>query len=187
MVPKLVIVGGFPCSGKTLISKMIARKGLFFVDKDSVAKFFTKALLESLGSYGDDRQSELYVSKVKDLEYQTILDVSFENIGLGNSVVVTAPFIKDFFDPTWINNIHQRVKFLGGELVLLWIHTDLDILKQRMVLRREPRDNWKLDNWEEYVSGLPMSAPNEPAVIIVENSKLSEAELYKIVYSNVSL
>jgi hypothetical protein len=117
------------------------------------------------------------------LGYLTILDVSFENIALGNPVVVTAPFIKDFYDSTWINDMHQRVKSLNGELVLLWVRTDLDVLKKRMALRGEPRDKWKLDHWKEYVSSLPISLSNDLTVTIVENSTMGETELYKSVRS----
>jgi len=117
------------------------------------------------------------------LGYLTILDVSFENIALGNPVVVTAPFIKDFYDSTWINDMHQRVKSLNGELVLLWVRTDLDVLKKRMALRGEPRDKWKLDHWKEYVSSFPISLSNDLTVTIVENSTMGETELYKSVRS----
>ena len=105
MTRKLILIGGIPGSGKTYIGKELARRIGLFVDKDTMSRFFTERMLQLLGSHLDDRESEIYLANVRNLEYETMMKHALENLELGRSVICSAPFIREFGDSQWLDVI----------------------------------------------------------------------------------
>ena len=48
---------------------------------------------------------------------------------------------------------------------MIWVKTDIAVVKRRMEERNSPRDKWKLDNWEEYLATCDFFVPGELDVL----------------------
>lgn len=176
MSKKLILIGGMPGSGKTHIGKEIAKKkSCVFIDKDTVSRFFTEAMLVSLGSSKNDRESDIYLSKVRDLEYDTMLKQAWENIQLNQNVICSAPFMGEFLNEKWLKNIDFEAKLNEASLLKLWINVDLPTARKRIIARNAGRDNWKIANWDTYIDSLPSKTPDD--VTVIDNSATAESSL----------
>jgi predicted kinase len=179
MAKKLILIGGMPGSGKTHIGKELARRIGLFVDKDTMSRFFTEQMLQLLGSNVDDRESEIYLANIRELEYETMMKHALENIEIDHSVICSAPFIGEFSDSQWLDNVNLEAELLDAEVVALWIHVDFPTARQRIIARGASRDSWKLANWEVYISKLPQTAPSKANAIVIDNSRSPETPLFE--------
>lgn len=179
MAKKLILIGGMPGSGKTHIGKELARRTGLFVDKDTMSRFFTEEMLQLLGSHVDDRESETYLAHVRTLEYETMMKHALENIEIGHSVICSAPFISEFNDTDWLDEISLEAELFDAEIVTIWIHVDFPTARQRIISRGASRDSWKLANWEAYISKLPETAPSKASAIVIDNSRSPETPLHE--------
>lgn len=178
MTHKLILIGGVPGSGKTYIGKELSKSTALFIDKDTISRFFTEALLDALGSNKDDRESEIYSSKVRGLEYDTMMKHAFENLALGHNVICSAPFIAQYQDDAWISDIEFEVEMLDSELVKIWIQADENTARERIIARGADRDNGKLSNWDGYVASVDHEPPtNISNLIVIDNTPSSSATL----------
>lgn len=148
-----IITAGFAGSGKTTLAKRVAKElGYPLLDKDTVTRHFTDFLLEQTDSDSNGRESDFYVNKVRDLEYLSCYRICEENFHLGNSVVFSAPFIKELSDYKFFASQFDLslLDSLGVSLKILWIEHDLDTEKLRIMERGAKRDDYKLAHWSEY-------------------------------------
>lgn len=151
MKTTLFIIAGLPGSGKTTIGKEISKiLKATFIDKDTISNQFTELILKISGFSPNDRESPFYLNEVRDIEYQTMLDIAFENIKCGNSVVCSAPFIKELKSDDWIIEIKRKADMLNTSVSIVWIDADVEKTKDRIISRKSDRDDWKLKNWPEY-------------------------------------
>jgi len=187
MTTKLVLIGGMPGSGKTYIGKELAKKTGLFVDKDTISRFFTEKMLLELGTNIDDRESEIYLSNIRELEYKTMMKHAFENLELGHNVLCSAPFIKEFEDEKWLDDISFEADLLDSEILKIWVHVDFPTARERIISRGASRDTWKLSNWDQYVSDLPAVAPEVEDVIVIDNTQSPKIPLFEKIDSIVKL
>ena len=146
-MPTLVLVVGVAGAGKSTIGKQIAKKLHYvYLDKDTMAEPFVEALNPSK----QDRESVYYLNKIRPLEYQVLLDVAEENLKLGQSVVLSAPFGKEVLDPNWLEREMVASRQLQVRLKVVWIKVDAATERLRLVRRQASRDRWKLDHWDQY-------------------------------------
>src|SRR5690606_5506224 len=124
MNPKLVLVAGAPGSGKTFVGKQLAMGSAVLVDKDTVSILFTEAMLPLLGSHPDDRESERYLTRIRNLEYAAMMHQAFENLELGHSVVCVAPFVRELTDAAWLRDLSENLTRMDVSLIKIWVHTD---------------------------------------------------------------
>lgn len=160
----LVLIGGLPGSGKTTIGKQLAQRiGAAFLDKDTLCNDYTEAMLKISGHDTDDRDGAFYANHIRALEYDTLLEVAFENLSIGRSVVCVAPFTREFHNPDWEKHMreHQNVW-------LVWTVAQENVLRERIQKRNTPRDSWKLAHWQEWYNNKAVVIP-EP---IMRNSFL---------------
>ena len=178
MTHKLILIGGVAGSGKTYIGKELSKSTAIFIDKDTISRFFTESLLIALGSNKDDRESEIYSSKVRDLEYGTMMKHAFENIALGHNVICSAPFIAQYQDNDWISDLEFEVEILDAELVKIWIQADENTARERIIARGADRDNGKLSDWDSYVGSIDHNPPtNLSNLIVIDNTPSSSVTL----------
>lgn len=172
MIKKLVLIGGVPGSGKTHVGKTIAQQtSAVYLDKDTVSQFFTEQLLVALGSNKDDRESEIYIHKVRPIEYETLMALALENISqASNHVICSAPFLYQYSSPTWLNKLSAQLKEMGAELILVWLSVDVATAKIRLTQRNTPRDAWKLANWHEYSINMQVTPPETVLPLMVIDS-----------------
>lgn len=168
---RLILVGGLPGSGKTHVGKEIARGRYCFIDKDTVSRFSTESMLDMLGCHPDDRESIVYLDKIRPIEYETMMKIAHENLDIGQSVVCSAPFIREFRDEQWLSEANFNASVAGCRLILVWIHSDETSLRKRLIERNASRDRWKLAHWDDYIKSVDLTPPSVDGVKVIENSE----------------
>lgn len=153
MTSKLYFVIGPAGSGKSTVSTIIAeRMHAAYLDKDSVATYFTEALLEAAGTDKHERDNnEYYQRVVMDLEYRTLLRLAGDNLRLGNSVVLDAPFVRYFPREEFLENAANEHGWpVDVEIVVVHVTVDGERVRDRVDSRGYDRDAWKLAHWDEF-------------------------------------
>jgi len=86
-----------------------------------------------------------------DLEYRTLLRLAGDNMRLGNSVVLDAPFVRYFPRAEFLENAAAEHSW-PAEIDIVVIHVTVDgtRLKDRVVDRGNERDTWKIAHWDEF-------------------------------------
>ena len=164
----LVLVGGLAGSGKTHVAYEVCRKTKFgYLDKDTLVGRMTDKLLVAMdGPYGnEERDSELYLDEIRPMEYECLIASAVENISLGNSTVVSAPFVREMVDAHWRMNIKHDCEAALGRTVLVdyvWVHAEEEVLKRRITQRRAARDKYKLAHWDEWYAASRSARPLQP-------------------------
>lgn len=174
----IVIVGGHAGSGKTEFSKQLAvRTGWPLLDKDTLTRPFVEALAQNLAGDPHDRQSTDYLEKIRPLEYKALIDTMWEVLDFGaEGIVVSAPFVKELFDESWLEDVGFDCEVKGVNLTVVWVQCDPETLKGRIVARGAARDRWKLVNWAEWVRSLA-EPPLRPSDLRVDNSANSTSPM----------
>lgn len=147
LMATLVIVLGVAGAGKSTIGKEIAKRLHFlYLDKDTL----TEPFVEALNPRKHDRESIYYLNKIRPIEYKVLLDVAEENLRLGQSVVLSAPFGKEALDPNWLERELECTRGLQVRLKIIWVKVDTTTERLRLAKRKAARDQWKLNHWEQY-------------------------------------
>lgn len=151
-MPQVFFVIGPAGSGKSSVSKLLAEHyGAAYIDKDTATKRFTELLLTLNGSDPNERDNnEFYQRSILPLEYASILDLTRDNLGIGRSVVLDAPFGKFFADPDYLINARREHHWPEAELIVVHVRTNGEAVRARLVARGYERDEWKLNNWEQF-------------------------------------
>jgi predicted kinase len=154
-IPKVFFVIGPAGSGKSSVSRLIAQRfGAAYIDKDTATIRFTELLLKLNNWDPNERDNnEFYQGTIMPLEYASILDLTRDNLQAGNSVVLDAPFGKYSSDPDYLLDVRSRHQWPDAELIVVHVRLAGDALRQRLIDRGYPRDEWKLANWEAFWSG----------------------------------
>lgn len=158
MVNALFVLG-HAGSGKTQFSKKFIKSRLkqkemwALMDKDTSGDCLGTALMMTLGLNPNDRDSLEYKNKVRDLEYQACLDMARDQLKLGINVVLPGPWTKELETGKLFSS-----KDLGFPKGTKLNHVYLDApefkIKQRIIERNNIRDEWKINNWEEFAKRL---------------------------------
>lgn len=141
------------------------------LDKDVVSEVWTGPLLAAHGQDPNDRDSPFFKDVARDLGYQSTLRVGRDQIEHDTNVVFPGPWSRELasgalFSPEALGlPAHTR---LGH----VWLDLPLDIRKQRIIDRGDPRDKWKLAHWEEYTAAL-----RRPQAVIDGRVKVLDAAL----------
>lgn len=151
----ILLVVGEAGVGKSAVGEMIAKnKGYTYIDKDTATITLTEQYLAACSPTQNmhDRDSEFYLTQVRPLEYKTILALAQENLRLGNSVVITAGFESEMQMVDYLTVDPQMQAILQvANLTVVMVTVDRQTLLNRLILRNELRDKWKLDNWNAYL------------------------------------
>ncbi|GGN57174.1 hypothetical protein GCM10010112_09770 [Actinoplanes lobatus] len=97
------------------------------IDKDTITRPVVEAALEMIGHSPNDRESEQYMTLIRPREYEALMATMVENVECGNSVIATAPFIREYTDTAWINRARERFSALNATLSLVWVHCDVAV------------------------------------------------------------
>lgn len=162
---------GYSGVGKTRLAKafiksqikMMRPRPWALLDKDTTSEVLGCAFMSALGLNPDDRDSPDYKEKVRDLEYKACLVIAREQLKLGINVVLPGPWTKelqngDLFDP------YKLGLPLETKIKVVYLESSLELRKQRIIERANPRDAWKIENWDTYSSGL-----NTPEAVSFQN------------------
>lgn len=179
--PVFLIVAGFAGSGKTTLSKFLCEKlQIAMIDKDTVTEDFTNFILNNNNktSGANDRESMFYKEKIRPIEYNICYKLCVENLHLGNSVVLSAPFISELNN---YNEFYKELNTLGLDfnkikLKVIFIKQNSEKERKQIIKRNEPRDLNKLENWDTYVKGIENFVPdiNSYDVFMYSNSSIDD-------------
>lgn len=101
--------------------------------------------MDKLSGDSNDRDSPAYKQNVRDLEYQSVLDTARENLELGVSCVLPAPWTKE----VQLGQLTaEQLKFPSDTRVMVvWLVLAPSQRKARVQRRAHPRDAYKLNQW----------------------------------------
>jgi DNA-binding transcriptional regulator YhcF (GntR family) len=169
--PVVIFVGGYAGSGKTEFGRILARRtGWPILDKDTTTRPVVELALEVLGQPGHDRESAAYLERIRPREYEALTATAAENVECGVSAIVTAPFIREFTDPAWLNRTSAAFTGRDARPVFVWIRCDVETMHLYVRGRGAARDAGKLGDWDSYAAGLDVDF--RPAIdhVLIDNS-----------------
>jgi tRNA uridine 5-carbamoylmethylation protein Kti12 len=156
---RLILVTSPPASGKTYISKQLAKqlKHVVYLDKDTLIvlsnQIFKVAGMEM------NRSSDFFEENIRDYEYKATLDLALEALVYDDIVLINAPFTREIRDTHYIDALKHQLIEKNARLTVVWVITEVDIIKQRMIARNSDRDTWKIANWDEYIANVDFAIP----------------------------
>ena len=164
MAKRMILVTSPPASGKTYVSQQLAKAlpNIVYLDKDALIPLSNRVF--HVADEEINRSSAFFEEHIRNYEYITILGIGFEALKYADLVLINAPFTREVRDNEYIENLKEKLASFGADLVLVWVKTDIETTRQRMIERNSPRDTWKLANWDEYVAGRDYSTPDIPAL-----------------------
>ncbi|WP_433688132.1 GntR family transcriptional regulator [Micromonospora carbonacea] len=169
--PRVILVGGYPGSGKTELGRILTRQtGWAILDKDTTTRPVVEAALERLGNSPHDRESETYLTVIRPAEYEALMATLAENLQCGASVVVTAPFIRELGDQAWCDRLAATVDSYNGTLQVVWVYCDAITMHTYIRRRGAARDDFKLANWTDYTGGLDFDFAPKVSHVRIDNS-----------------
>ncbi len=168
--PHVILIGGYAGSGKSELARILAREtGWPLLDKDTLTRPLVERALEALGQSPNDRESPIYVSDIRPREYEALAAATLENLQCGNSVIVTAPFIREFDDAAWLGRTLGEYDALNGDTTVVWVYCDPKTMHTYLRRRSAARDGAKLADWAQYITGIDTDFRPPVAHVVVEN------------------
>lgn len=156
---RLILVTSPPASGKTYISKQLAKalKHVVYLDKDTLI-VLSHQIFKIAGAEVN-RSSDFFEKHIRNYEYDAILALAIEALDYDDIVLINAPFTREIRDTQYIDQLKNQLIEKNAQLSVVWVETDVDVIKTRMIQRNSSRDVWKLKHWDEYVKGVDFSIP----------------------------
>lgn len=178
---KLILVTSPPACGKTYISKQLAKnlKHVVYLDKDTLIVLSKQIFVVAKEEY--NRSSDFFEKNIRNYEYAAIVDLALEALEYDDTVLINAPFTREVRDKSYMDNLREKLKQKNAKLIVLWVRTNIEVVKQRMIQRNSDRDSWKLANWDQYIAGVNFNIPkklDDPSCkddfLVFENSSEDE-------------
>ena len=184
--PRLILFAGHAGTGKTTLAKkalplIIERTGedFFFLDKDTVYGAFSSHVMELTTNNPNDRDSPFYLKNLRDWEYSGLIAIAKENLQLGVNVILVGPFSTEIQSGKMFNPAELGVPSTSS-IKIAWIDLDENEAKRRMEKRADPRDQWKLQHWDQY-SKRRVEPPNHIALQRFDNQHFDEAQFEMLI------
>ena len=151
-MPFALAVVGAAGSGKTTVALEIARRsGATYLDKDSLAGPLVEAAMEAQGESREERESNrFYRERVMPAEYAALFSVASDNLRLGLSVVIDAPFAAYLDQPKFFDRATQLAGWPQVTRSVLHVYASEAETRRRLRERGLPRDRAKLSSWDEF-------------------------------------
>lgn len=148
MPHELHIVTGAAGVGKSTWGKSLAAKlNAAFLDSDTLSEAVVRVGMKAAGLNPTDRDSPEYKSIFRDAVYECLFATAKENLA-HTSVVMVGPFTRELQDPAWPPKLTER--FSTDPIVWFLTCAD-DIRRARITARENPRDQSKLDGWDQHL------------------------------------
>jgi predicted kinase len=166
----LILVAGFPGSGKTYLShRLIKRIHAVYIDKDEINDVFTL------------RRTDPIHKKFKDYAYKIMYALTSVNLKLNNSVVLDAPFTqKQLGNREWVKFIKGFAKKHDTKIKVLWCEAPNHIRKGRIIKRNHERDKERYEKLDEFINRAEkLSIPID--YMVVETSRINWTNIFNFI------
>lgn len=165
---RLILVVSPPASGKTYVSKQLAKglKHVVYLDKDTLIVLSNQIF--KVAGQEPNRSSDFFEENIRNFEYSATLDLALEALAYDDIVLINAPFTREIRDIDYINALKRRLLAKDTRLTVVWVITAVDVIHQRMIQRNSPRDVWKIANWDAYIQDVDFEIPktlDDPLVV----------------------
>ena len=136
--PFVCCVTGIPGSGKSTVGRLLAaRTRAVLLDQDTATNPLM-AQIARLAGAGDDLDHPELRGPVRQARYECLIDVAQENVGIGSSVVLIAPFTSEVRDAdAWAA---FGARFDPVPVRLVWVAVPAAVARERRRRRNLPRD-----------------------------------------------
>jgi len=164
--PAALLIAGPPASGKSTVGASLARTlGATLIDQDVA----TGPLLSVIGSVVsiDDIDDPYLATLTRADRYETITCLAEDNLRVGNTVLLVAPFTEERKNSrAWKELDHRLRRAGGGTVTMIWLYLSRDELLQRLRARRADRDAGKLHGEQRFIDQLDLGPPIGPHIPI---------------------
>lgn len=169
--PHVLLVGGYAGSGKTELGRILTRlTGWPMLDKDTLTRPLVEAALETIGASPNDRQTPRYLEIIRPREYEALMAAAEENVACGASAIVTAPFMREFTDKTWLTRTIAGFNALDATVTVVWMRCDASTMHTYLRARGAARDTAKLADWQAHLAAIDLGFLPPVPHRVIENS-----------------
>jgi predicted kinase len=136
--PFVCCVAGIPGSGKSTVGRLVAaRLRAALLDQDTATNPLMTQIARLAGA-GDDLDHPALRGPVRRARYDCLRDVALENVGIGSSVVLVAPFTSEVSDrQAWVRFADR---FGAVPVRLVWVVVPATVAQERRRRRNLARD-----------------------------------------------
>lgn len=184
--PRLILFAGHAGTGKTSLAKralplIIEKTGedYFFLDKDTVYGAYSAHVMELTTNNPNDRDSPFYLQNLRDWEYAGLIAIVKENLQLGVNVILVGPFSTEIQSGRIFNPADLGIPNTSS-IRIAWIDLDEREAKNRIENRADPRDEYKLKHWDEYIKRR-VNPPEHIAIQRFDNLHFDEVEFEHLI------
>lgn len=158
---ELILVTSPPACGKTYISRQLAKnlKHVVYLDKDTLIVLSKQIFAVAHEEY--NRSSDFFEKNIRNYEYAAIVDLALEALEYDDIVLINAPFTREVREKSYMDTLREKLRQKNAKLIVIWVQTDVEVVRQRMIQRNSDRDAWKLANWDQYIAGVNFNIPQE--------------------------
>jgi predicted kinase len=145
----LVLLTGVAGSGKSTVARgLLQHLHAVYLDNNFIADAF----------FPDTRRGIEY-RRMRPRLYRALYRITAENLRVGNSVLLDAPHIRQSRSTLWYRSVLALATDTASGLVMIRCVASEKEIRRRLEARGEPRDQWKLRNWETHVRSQPVAGP----------------------------
>jgi predicted kinase len=164
--PATLLIAGPPASGKSMVGTSLARTlGAALIDLDVA----TEPLLSVIASLVnvDDIDDPRLATLTRTHRYETITLLAEDNLRVGNTVLLVAPFTEERKSPhAWEELVDRLHRAADGAVTMIWLYLSREELLQRIRARRADRDEPKLRREQRFIDQLDLGPPVGPHIPI---------------------
>ena len=161
-----ILVAGPPASGTTTVGASLAQAlGATLIDQD-VATGQLLSVVESL-VHVDDIDDPRLAKLTRAARYETITCLAEDNLRVGNSVLLVAPFSEERKSlHAWEMLLDRLQRAADGTVTMVWLYLSRDELLRRLRGRAADRDASKLRGEGRFIDQVDLGPPVGPHIPI---------------------
>lgn len=135
-----------------MAKQLAAALNATYLDKDTLAGPFVRQAMARAGQTPDAREANPYYrAELMPLEYKVVFDTARDNLRLGQTVVIDAPFAAYLGNPEYLSTSREESEWPAeARAVVAKVIADRNVILERIASRASERDRWKLANWDEF-------------------------------------